>query len=272
MNSMFAHSSKSHSKPNSGFTLIELLVVISIIGILAGMLLPAITRATRQAKIAQARTEMKNIAGAITTYYSTYSRFPIAAETKEILSDQVPDFTYGTRTSLGGWWVNQKKQPAGVVKVLHPNVKDNDQKNNAEIIAILRDVERYRNGKATPNLGHGLNPQKVAFLDAKDVENSSRGGVGLDGAYCDPWGNPYIITIDYNFDNLCRDGFYSQPAVSADPKNPTAGLNGHSKIEGQNLYQYRSQVMVWSLGPDGFANSAVSANAGVNRDNILSWK
>jgi hypothetical protein len=142
------------------------------------------------------------------------------------------------------------------------------QASNAEVIAILRDLEKFRDGNNTVNVGHSQNPQREVFLNVKDVSDKKLGGVGPDGVYRDPWGNPYIITVDLNYDNKCRDGFYRNPAVAT-----IRGLNGLAESEpGSKIYEARVTVQVWSLGPDGLANSNIPADQGANKDNILSWK
>jgi len=50
------------------FTLIELLVVIAIIGVLAGLLLPAIQRAQRAARMAKCKEQLHQFAVALMTY------------------------------------------------------------------------------------------------------------------------------------------------------------------------------------------------------------
>jgi hypothetical protein len=99
--------------------------------------------------------------------------------------------------------------------------------------------------------------------------------VGPDGVYRDPWGTPYIISIDLNNDEKTRDAFYRLDAVSrikTDPQNK--GINGliPTMVNGIRMYEVNAPVMVWSAGPDKTANPKEDADKGFNKDNVVSWK
>ncbi|MDB6033653.1 MAG: hypothetical protein JWM16_3991 [Verrucomicrobiales bacterium] len=210
--------SASPLRQQRGFTLIEMLVVIAIIAILAGLLIPAVITAKNKSKITKAKTEMEGLVTAIKAYESEYNRMPAdkAAEQVSVANPANPDLTYGLPLVPGSYGTNNL------------------------IMAIIMDMETYRNNEQTVNAGHVRNTRKHPFYTAKDAANDKASGLGSDGVLRDPWGNPYIITVDMNDDNLCKDFYYGD--IKAD-------------------------VAVWSLGPDG-----QFGDAGKDKDNIRSWK
>ena len=251
------------------FTLIELLVVISIIAILAAMLLTAISGVKKKVLVRRANLEIGQIVQAINKYEADYGRLPMSKEAISAATLTSDDFTYGTAG------LSPFKTPTSTATVPSP-LGSGYQANNSEVMAVLLDLERYGNGTPTVNLAHVKNPQQHGYLNATLVGSTTSPGVGLDGVYRDPWGQPYIITLDLNNDGKCRDAFYSATAVSAlDPNNTSAGgVNGliPTTVSGNIFFEGNSQVMVWSAGPDKMVDPAVRANAGANKDNIVSWK
>jgi prepilin-type N-terminal cleavage/methylation domain-containing protein len=245
------------------FTLVELLVVIAIICVLASLLFPAFNRTRRSVLIRRCRDEIGAIATAIREYESTYGRYPVSRSVQNTVATLAEDYTYGStfvrddgkRLVIGG--------PGEFLN------------NNNEVMAILLDLETYGNGETTPNKGHIANPHHISFLNPHLATATNSPGLGPDGAYRDPWGVTYMISLDLNNDGFVRDYFYRSPFVSMDTNNPEGGLNGLLKRKdalNHPCFEVNAPVIVWSPGPDEMINPEEKANEGVNRDNVLSWK
>jgi prepilin-type N-terminal cleavage/methylation domain-containing protein len=104
------------------------------------------------------------------------------------------------------------------------------------------------------------NPRGIVFLsppDAKDATNPRSGiapaSSASAGQYFDPWGKPYMIRIDTDYDNQVI--------------NPYSANAGSAPL--------RSGVIAWSFGKDGASQSTSTAtdkNTGTNKDDVISWQ
>lgn len=157
------------------FTLIELLTVITIIAILMGLLFPAIGIVKDQARKAEAKAAVAQIAAAVKQYYTEYGKYPVA--------------DYGTTSDV----------------IVGDMTDGKAQYDNADLFNILRGKNT---GKNTDNT---YNPRRVTFFEGKPVGDpktpksgflDNAAGTGVQGAFYDPWGKQYNIMMDANYNDV----------------------------------------------------------------------
>jgi prepilin-type N-terminal cleavage/methylation domain-containing protein len=99
-----------------------------------------------------------------------------------------------------------------------------------------------------------LNPRAIVFIsppDAKDQTNSRSGINTANGQFYDPWGTPYVISIDANYDNQVP--------------NPYGANNGAGPDK------IRQGVISWSIGKDKDIGKAGDGKF-TSSDDVISWQ
>ena len=140
----------------AGFTLVELLVVISIIGLLAGIMVPTITKAMEAGKKAKAKGELTAVIAALKAYKQEYGQWPTAS------GDRREDEWFGPGN--------------------YGNLE-----NGKTLMKIL-------SGSNIIVSGVGQNPKSVTFFEGAKVSSGRRDTSG--GELLDPWGTQYGFKVD----------------------------------------------------------------------------
>ena len=106
------------------------------------------------------------------------------------------------------------------------------------------------------NAGATQNPRGIVFLspaDAKDTTQPRAGislATGSTGQYFDPWGKPYLVRIDSDYDNQV-----------ANPYTANAGASPNLRVG----------VIAWSLGKNQTGGTG-DKNSTDSNDDVISWQ
>jgi prepilin-type N-terminal cleavage/methylation domain-containing protein len=220
--------------PPAAFTLIELLVVIAIIAILVGLLFPAFKAVQNQARSTQAKNDLTQIVNAVNAFYTDYGKYPTpsgAAAGDCAFTWTVP----GIPNSYGNDW----------------------------LFNTLRACTAA-GPSCSANIDTTLNTRQIVYLSppiVKDPTNPKSGicptggNAANVGRFYDPWGSPYNVEIDSNYDNTVRNPYVALGGSGAGPDPVGQGAIG------------------WSNGADTLVGgSGANQYIYTNSDDVISWQ
>lgn len=242
---MSLRSNQQSAQRYSGFTLIELLTVIAIIGILAAITIPSVSKVRETAKKTKTRMQFTQWAAGVRLFKQTYGYYPRFEP-----------------TAVAG-----KHRVNGVVRWDSASMADNDYL----FQELLSAKPAKPNGSSTvygsteADASNSIQNRKrqpfVTFdqTEISSIANSDR----VDGALKDAFGNVEIaVLVDRNSDGFINDndlasGVSAFPALTAAQENGTltsatvlAKING-SDPSGKGV---RADVIFYSPGKGGDAS------------------
>jgi prepilin-type N-terminal cleavage/methylation domain-containing protein len=225
LSSAFHRNALLRPRPAHAFTLIELLVVIGIIAILVGLLFPAFKAVQNQARQTQAKNDLTQIVNAVNAFYTDYGKYPTSL---------TPDTTatYGAAgASTNDLLFNELRACHLVNGVLNdPSCSAADVLNMRQIVYI-----------SPPCVKNAANP-------ISGIGVPGTGAPAPVGQFWDPWGTPYNVRIDGNYDSVITPNPYTAN-TSAGPSPLSLGVIG------------------WSRGADKAQGTDFSAS-----DDVISWQ
>jgi prepilin-type N-terminal cleavage/methylation domain-containing protein/prepilin-type processing-associated H-X9-DG protein len=173
-----------------GFTLLELLVVIAIIGVLIGLLLPAVQKVREAANRAQCLNNLKQIALAAHNYHDVYQKFPTGW--------RPPVFVGDRPTGGANLWVGLL--PYFEQDNLYRSWDDHDNRNNStgETNAVQARVIKILICPSDPL------PQTVVYFNAAIAQPWARGYFGM-SSYS---GNGGTRSFTFSGSRITQDGIF----------------------------------------------------------------
>lgn len=239
------------------FSLVELLVVIGIITLLAGLMIPAVMSSKTKGMVTQAKADMTAIKMALLGVERDY---------KTIFKASGGKFAFYRLKSSGG----QSEEVSESVSGLPSGKKQ----------LVLGGTDNKFSGKSVSNMVDGyygmiaelsvprdvtadkvnINKRLIKYLDPR--ADYARGENAT--MWQDPWGNPYVVMIDSDYDEKVYIPLQDDKVKKDDIKNK----------DGDCLV-LSGKVFLYSLGPNGEDDGSFNADSVGGKsttDDIRGWE